>query len=113
MEEAITNAVIQTQDIMALLDTHKGDYAAACSMDFMYPPHYYDTFALRDSEGYEPVMSSFPDFRSRASRNAIISGQPVPVQSCWNGVGKLSYHQSRAVCTCACCGPFRVWGVAI
>lgn len=31
-------------------------------------------------------MSTFPYFRSKASRNAIISGQPVPVQSCWNGI---------------------------
>lgn len=86
---------------MALLDTREGDYAAACSMDFMHPPRYYDTFALRDSEGHEPIMSSFPYFRSRASRNAMISGQPVPVQSCWNGVGTLIHYQSDATCTCA------------
>lgn len=55
-------------------------------MDFAKPPQYYDTFALRDSEGHEAVSSTFPYFRSKASRNAMMSGQPVPVQSCWNGI---------------------------
>ncbi|MCJ1307095.1 hypothetical protein MMC25_000741 [Agyrium rufum] len=75
----------QTRDIMTLLETHGGSYAAACALDFMHSPNYYDTFALRDSEGYETVMSSFPYFRSRASRNAMMADRPVPVQSCWNG----------------------------
>ena len=69
-----------------LLATRDGDYAAACSLDFAKPPHYYDTFALRDADGHEAVTSTFPYFRSTASRNAMISGQPVPVQSCWNGI---------------------------
>ena len=72
--------------MVQLLATRDGDYAAACSLDFAKPPHYYDTFALRDSDGHEAVTSTFPYFRSKASRNAIISGQPVPVQSCWNGI---------------------------
>ncbi len=55
-------------------------------MDFKRPPEYYDTFALRDSSGHEAVMSSFPYFRSGASRRAIMRGEPVPVQSCWNGI---------------------------
>ncbi|KAL8836052.1 MAG: hypothetical protein Q9170_003065 [Blastenia crenularia] len=76
----------QTHDIITLLSTRDGHYAAACSLDFSKPPHYYDTFALRDSNGDEAITSTYPYFRSSASRNALISGQPVPVQSCWNGV---------------------------
>ncbi len=76
----------QTQDVITLLSTRSGDYAAACSLDFSKPPHYYDTFALRDSDGDEAVTSTYPYFRSSTSRNALISGQPVPVQSCWNGI---------------------------
>ena len=76
----------QTEDVAQLLATRDGDYAAACSLDFAKPPHYYDTFALRDSNGHEPVTSTFPYFRSKASRNAILAGEPVPVQSCWNGI---------------------------
>ncbi|KAL2040512.1 hypothetical protein N7G274_006491 [Stereocaulon virgatum] len=34
----------------------------------------------------DAVTSTFPYFRSTASRNAMISDQPVPVQSCWNGI---------------------------
>lgn len=46
----------------------------------------YDTFALRDSEGYEPIMDNWPYFRSRESRDAVTHGLPVPVTSCWNGM---------------------------
>lgn len=76
----------QTEDVTELLATRDGDYAAACSLDFAKPPYYYDTFALRDSDGSEAVTSTFPYFRSKASRRAMILGQPVPVQSCWNGI---------------------------
>ena len=66
--------------------TRNGTYAAACSLDFSHPPAYYDTFGLRDSEGHETVIPTFPYFRSRASRDAMVSNRPVPVQSCWNGM---------------------------
>lgn len=33
-------------------------------------------------------MPTFPYFRTGASRNALVSGQPVPVRSCWNGIGE-------------------------
>ncbi|KAL9124248.1 MAG: hypothetical protein Q9217_006408 [Psora testacea] len=76
----------ETDDVAELLATRDGDYAAACSLDFAKPPYYYDTFALRDSAGHESVTSTFPYFRSKASRDALLAGQPVPVQSCWNGI---------------------------
>lgn len=79
---------IQTQDVIELLSTHGGDFAAACSMDFSKPPSFYDTFALRDAEGHEAVTPTFPYFRAKASRTAMMSGQPVPLRSCWNGIGK-------------------------
>ncbi|KAL8765603.1 MAG: hypothetical protein Q9209_007385 [Squamulea sp. 1 TL-2023] len=82
----VNDVVFETQDVITLLRTRDGNYAAACSLDFSKPPHYYDTFALRDSDGAEAVTSTYPYFRSSASRNALISGQPVPVQSCWNGI---------------------------
>ena len=82
----LSNAAGQTEDVTTLLATREGDYAAACSMDFAKPPNYYDTFALRDSDGHEAVTSTFPYFRSKSSRRAMIAGQPVPVQSCWNGI---------------------------
>ena len=72
-----------------LLDTHGGEYAAACSLDFSKPPEFYDTFALRDSKGHEAVMQTWPYFRTYASRYAAQRSLPVPVTSCWNGMGML------------------------
>lgn len=80
---------------MMLMDTNGGKYAAACSLDFAKPPNYYDTFALRDSEGQPTVMQTWPYFRSRASRTATVHNlDAVPVKSCWNGVGASPYVQS-------------------
>lgn len=79
----------QNEDAVNLLHTREGEYAAACSLDFSKPPEYYDTFALRDHDGYETATSTFPYFRSKVSRRAIMSGKPVPVQSCWNGMGEF------------------------
>ncbi|KAJ5619164.1 hypothetical protein N7510_003148 [Penicillium lagena] len=53
---------IQGNDIVELLNTNKGNYAAACSLDFSKPPDYYDTFALRDIDGHETVMQQWPYF---------------------------------------------------
>lgn len=70
------------------MDTNGGDYGAACSLDFAKPPLYYDTFALRDIEGYEHVMQTWPYFNSRTSRHALVRNMDaVPVKSCWNGIG--------------------------
>ncbi|KAI9780712.1 MAG: hypothetical protein M1816_002761 [Peltula sp. TS41687] len=82
----LNDVIFTTEDIKRLFATRDGDYAAACSMDFSHPPLYYDTFALRDSNGDEPVTQTFPYFGSSASRNAMITGQAVPLQSCWNGM---------------------------
>jgi len=76
----------QTEDVMTLLHTRDGDYAAACSLDFSKPPFYYDTFALRDSAGAKPVTQNWPFFGSYHSRHALMSNEPVPVRSCWNGM---------------------------
>lgn len=72
--------------ISLLLSTRDGDYAAACSLDFSHPPHYYDTFALRDFTFLPTTSSTFPYFGNRESRRAMLRGEPVPVRSCWNGV---------------------------
>ena len=82
----INDVVFTAEDVIELLNTRDGNYAAACSLDFAKPPAYYDTFALRDSEGDEAATSTFPYFRSKDSRSAIQRGMPVPVQSCWNGI---------------------------
>ncbi|KAK7179430.1 hypothetical protein DPSP01_011503 [Paraphaeosphaeria sporulosa] len=82
----VNDVVFSTEDVLQLLNTRGGRYAAACSMDFKIPPYFYDTFALRDSSGHEHLMPTWPYFRSRTSREAIMNNDPVPVASCWNGI---------------------------
>ena len=81
----------QIRDVWTLLETNNGNYAAVCALDFSKPPNFYDTFALRDIEGHEHLMMTYSYFRSHESRSAMVSHRPVPVQSCWNGMGK-PYH---------------------
>ncbi|KAM5433905.1 hypothetical protein MferCBS31731_006912 [Microsporum ferrugineum] len=81
----LNDVVFNTLDIRRLLSTRGGSFAAACSLDFSKPPKFYDTFALRDIEGHDQLMQTWPYFRSRVSRRAIKYGEPVPVKSCWNG----------------------------
>jgi hypothetical protein len=85
----LNDVAFNTEDVLRLLDTNGGEYAAACSLDFSKPPYFYDTFALRDSQGYETIMQTWPYFRSHASRHAAERFLPVPVASCWNGMGEL------------------------
>lgn len=80
------DVVFNTSDVITLLNTNYGHYAAACSLDFSKPPGFYDTFALRDDDGHEYASLTWPYFRSASSRNAMVNGIPVPVSSCWNGI---------------------------
>ncbi|EFZ00338.2 hypothetical protein E5D57_010287 [Metarhizium anisopliae] len=83
----LNDVVFTVEDVLALMDTNGGEYAAACSLDFAKPPLYYDTFALRDIEGHGHVMQTWPYFKARTSRNALVSNlDAVPVTSCWNGI---------------------------
>jgi hypothetical protein len=78
---------LKTDDVVRLLNTNYGDYAAACSLDFSRPPQFYDTFALRDAEGHEMLMQTWPYFRARESRRKMLDNLTTPVTSCWNGMG--------------------------
>ncbi|KAH6670486.1 glycosyltransferase family 69 protein [Halenospora varia] len=83
----INDVVFSTEDVTTLLSTRDGDYAAACSLDFSGSAEiYYDTFALRDSNGLKTATGTYPYFISPTSLNALLKLQPVPVQSCWNGI---------------------------
>ncbi|PWO24881.1 adrenodoxin [Pyrenophora tritici-repentis] len=82
----LNDVVFDTNDVLRLLNTNGGDFAAACSLDFSRPPKFYDTFALRDAEGHEMLMQTWPYFRAKQSRRAILANRPVPVASCWNGM---------------------------
>lgn len=86
----LNDVVFSPKDVLRLLDTNGGHYAAACSIDFAKPTEFYDTFALRDSRGHEAVMQTWPYFRSYVSRYAAERFLPVPVASCWNGMGQYT-----------------------
>ncbi|KAI9884015.1 MAG: hypothetical protein M1823_004205 [Watsoniomyces obsoletus] len=81
----LNDVIITINDLKLLFDTQHGNFAAACALDFSSPPAFYDTFALRDSNGDEVATHTYPYFRSSLSRNALLSGLAIPVQSCWNG----------------------------
>ncbi|KAF2856691.1 glycosyltransferase family 69 protein [Plenodomus tracheiphilus IPT5] len=82
----LNDVVFTPRDVLNLLDTNGGEYAAACSMDYQKPPYFYDTFALRDARGHEAIMQTWPFFRDGESRWAAERYLPVPVKSCWNGM---------------------------
>ncbi|CAF9919112.1 MAG: hypothetical protein HETSPECPRED_003949 [Heterodermia speciosa] len=96
----INDVVFSSTDALTLLNTRKGDYAAACGLDFLnppwnwvdrkirgnHPPGMYDDFATRDSNGGTLGSHLYPYFSSRLSKTAIMAGREVPVQSCWNGM---------------------------
>lgn len=84
----LNDIVFTNEDVRRLLSTRGGEYAAACSLDFSEPPAFYDTFALRDIEGQEALMQTWPFFRASKSRSAMKANRPVPVKSCWNGMGE-------------------------
>ena len=96
----LNDVVFTNEDVRNLLSTRDGEYAAACSLDFSRPPKFYDTFALRDSEGHEALMQTWPFFRSRSSRSAMKRNRPVPVKSCWNGMGTSPSfcNPTQAIC---------------
>ena len=82
----LNDVVFTARDALELLHTRSGHHAAACSLDFRYPPAFYDTFALRDSTGRAAAAQRFPFFAPGPSRSAILRLDPVPVKSCWNGM---------------------------
>ncbi|KAF3031812.1 hypothetical protein E8E12_001292 [Didymella heteroderae] len=87
--------IFTTDDVLRLLSTNGGDFAAACSLDFSIPPRIYDTFALRDAEGHEMLTQTWPYFRAQVSRQALMANRPTPVASCWNGMGESSSDATR------------------
>ncbi|KAB5536687.1 polysaccharide export protein [Coniochaeta sp. 2T2.1] len=82
----LNDIVFDVEDYVTLLNTHDGRYAAACSMDFKLYPYYYDTFALRDDRGMKTASYHWPWFVSPTARQSARKGEPVRVESCWNGM---------------------------
>ncbi|QKX59167.1 uncharacterized protein TRUGW13939_06299 [Talaromyces rugulosus] len=83
-------------DIVQLLfSTNMGDdgvsnYRAACAVDFGKVTRFYDTFAVRDAQGYRIGVPFYPWFVSAgeaASRKDVLNQKDaVRVRSCWGGI---------------------------
>lgn len=87
----LNDVVFRPQDVLSLLATNGGSYSAACALDFHYPARvatYYDTFALRDTNGEQTLSVQYPYFRpsSPSSLHPILAGNAARVSSCWNGM---------------------------
>lgn len=65
-------------------------YRAACSMDFINPFQFYDTFASRDLEGYSMGIPFFPWFsaagEAESRKDVMAEKDAVRVRSCWGGM---------------------------
>jgi hypothetical protein len=70
--------------------TLRAEYDVACAADFVASVMFYDTFVVRDFEGYGMGLMFFPWFTSRGqgrSRKEVLAEKDaVRVRSCWGGM---------------------------
>jgi Cryptococcal mannosyltransferase 1 len=82
-------------------ESGQAEYRAACSMDFINPFKFYDTFASRDLEGYSMGLPIYPWFssagRAESRRDVVNQKDAVRVRSCWGGMVAFDakFFQSR------------------
>lgn len=71
-------------------ESRKAQYRAACAVDFQNPLKFYDTFATRDTGGFDMGVIFYPWFTNAGdatSRNDVLSQKDaVRVKSCWGGM---------------------------
>ena len=74
------------------LDERSGrtNYRAACAVDFINPFKFYDTFATRDTEGYQMGVPFYPWFAAAGNatsrHDTLAQRDAVRVKSCWGGM---------------------------
>ena len=70
--------------------TQRAEYGAACAVHFTRKAMIYDSFVVRDLEGYELGLMYYPWFTSKGrgeSRRDVLAGKDaVRVRSCWGGM---------------------------
>ncbi|EEP78497.1 predicted protein [Uncinocarpus reesii 1704] len=68
----------------------RANYRAACAIDFISAIKFYDTFVVRDAEGYEIGTPLFPWFSTagtaKSRRDVLAEKDAVRVRSCWGGM---------------------------
>ena len=72
------------------VSTGRPSYASACGLDFYHFTLVYDTFAIRDLEGFGLGYGLYPWFApigNAGSRQDVLDGKDaVRVRSCWSGI---------------------------
>ncbi|EFE32282.1 uncharacterized protein ARB_00804 [Trichophyton benhamiae CBS 112371] len=73
--------------------TGHADYRAACAIDFTANVMFYDTFVVRDNEGYGMGLMFFPWFpvvgKSESRQDVLAEKDAVRVRSCWGGMASF------------------------
>ena len=79
--------------VQLLFSTNNGKYRAACAIDFVRGVMFYDSFVVRDTEGYGIGLMFYPWFStagSAKSRDDVRSEtDAVRVRSCWGGMASF------------------------
>jgi hypothetical protein len=70
--------------------TNRAEYTAACALDFSKFIFLYDTFVIRDTDGYEIASLVYPWFHTagtaRSRADVLAQRDAVRVRSCWSGL---------------------------
>jgi hypothetical protein len=86
--------------VQLLFSTNSGKYRAACALDFVRGVMFYDSFVVRDAEGYGMGLTFYPWFStagSATSRNDVRrETDAVRVRSCWGGMASFNAAVFRA-----------------
>ncbi|KAH8665285.1 cryptococcal mannosyltransferase 1-domain-containing protein, partial [Tricladium varicosporioides] len=81
----------------------KTGYKSACAVDFHHSWKFYDTFALRSSDGYYPGVRIYPWFTSKGDgisrRDVLSNSDSVRVKSCWGGMTAFDAKYFQAAAT--------------
>ena len=82
------------------VSTGRPSYRAACGIDFWHYTFVYDTFAIRDLEGFGLGYGLYPWFApvgKAASRQDALDGKDaIRVKSCWSGIVALDASPFQA-----------------
>ncbi|KIX07933.1 uncharacterized protein Z518_02587 [Rhinocladiella mackenziei CBS 650.93] len=91
--------------VQLLFSTNGGkgtaEYRAACAIDFVCGIMFYDSFVVRDTDGFGMGLMFYPWFTTSGSgtSRAFVQSQKdaVPVRSCWGGMAAFnaSLFQTR------------------
>lgn len=75
-------------------ETGRAEYTAACALDFVGKVLMYDSFVVRDTDGYGTGFFFYPWFVSSGSgesrNNVLAEKDAVRVRSCWGGMAAFN-----------------------